>query len=112
VKPRRSSAIGKHQVVRAIAGDGSTPWPEKFSLGWLEGRKRDMGSAIFATQYQNDVELMKGDIFREEWFRFYEEQQEWELFEHRIGCDPAATREDVLLSGKKAETDYWTIVVG
>jgi predicted phage terminase large subunit-like protein len=108
----KNELAGKHQVIRAIAEDGSTPWPEKFSLEWLEGRKRDMGSAIFATQYQNDVELMKGEIFREEWFRLYEEQPEWELFEHWIGCDPAATRADVLLSGKKAETDYWTIVVG
>jgi predicted phage terminase large subunit-like protein len=108
----KNELSGKHQVIRAIAADDSTPWPEKFSLEWLENRKQQMGSAIFATQYQNDVELMKGDIFREEWFRYYEEQQEWELFEHWIGCDPAATRADVLLSGRKAETDYWTIVVG
>ncbi|MGQ0723262.1 MAG: phage terminase large subunit family protein [Candidatus Eiseniibacteriota bacterium] len=102
----------RHQVIRAIDSDGATPWPEKFSIEWLEERRRQMGSAIFATQYQNDVELMKGDIFREAWFRYYEEQQEWELFEHWIGCDPAATKAEVVLSGRKAETDWWTIVVG
>jgi hypothetical protein len=108
----KNELAGKHQVIRAIAADGTTPWPEKFSLEWLEERRRQMGSAIFATQYQNDVELMKGDIFREAWFRYYEVPPDWSRFEHWIGCDPAATRADVLLSGRKAESDWWTIVVG
>ena len=54
----------------AIAEDGTTPWPEKFSLEWLEERKRQAGSIIFNAQYQNDTSLMKGYIFRDEWFRF------------------------------------------
>jgi phage terminase large subunit-like protein len=108
----KNELAGKHQVIRAIAADGTTPWPEKFSLEWLEERRRQMGSAIFATQYENDVELMKGDIFREAWFRHYEVPPDWSRFEHWIGCDPAATRADVLLSGRKAESDWWTIVVG
>jgi predicted phage terminase large subunit-like protein len=29
-----------------------------------------------------------------------------------IGCDPAATSREALLQGKRAETDWWTIVVG
>ena len=108
----RNELAGSHQIIRAIAQDGSTPWPEKFSLDWLEERRRQMGSAIFASQYQNDTELMKGDIFREEWFRSYEEPPDWSLCDFWIGCDPAATKADVLLSGRKANTDYWTIVVG
>ena len=108
----KNELAGKHQVIRAIAEDGTTPWPEKFPLAWLEERRRQMGSAIFATQYQNDVELMKGDIFREAWFRYYEEPPDWSECEHWIGCDPAATKAEVVLSGRKAETDWWTIVVG
>ncbi|MFN8180153.1 MAG: phage terminase large subunit [bacterium] len=100
----------RHQVVRAIAPDGTTPWPEKFSLEWLEERRAQMGSAIFASQYQNDTELMKGNIFREEWFRFYEQPLDPAGFDYWIGCDPAATRADVL--GKASTSDYWTAVVG
>lgn len=102
----------KHQVIRAIEADGTTPWPEKFSLEWLEERRHQMGSTVFNTQYQNDVDLMKGNIFREGWFRFYETEPEWDRMEFFIGCDPAATRREALLSGGKAETDWWTVVVG
>ena len=102
----------KHQVIRAIEEDGSTPWPEKFSLEWLEERKRQSGSIIFNAQYQNDTSLMKGDIFREEWFRFYDTHPDWERMHFFVGCDPAATRKESILSRGKAEGDWWTIVVG
>ncbi|GJM43721.1 MAG: hypothetical protein DHS20C21_05630 [Gemmatimonadota bacterium] len=101
-----------YQVIRAIAEDGSTPWPEKFSLEFLEERKRQMGSTIFATQYQNDTALMKGTIFREEWFVPYEDAPDWAECDFYIGCDPAATRADVILSNRKATSDYWSILVG
>jgi predicted phage terminase large subunit-like protein len=102
----------KHQIIRAIEENGSTPWPEKFSLEWLQERKRQSGSIIFNAQYQNDTSLMKGNIFREEWFHFYEEQPDWESMHFFIGCDPAATRKESILSAGKAESDWWTIVVG
>jgi predicted phage terminase large subunit-like protein len=102
----------KHQIIRAIEADGSTPWPEKYSLALLEERREQMGSTVFNTQYQNDVELMKGNMFREEWFRFYEVEPDWDGMEFLIGCDPAATRREALLTGGKRETDWWTIVVG
>ena len=51
----------------------NTPWPEKFSLAWLEQRRRSMGTLLFSGQYQNDVEAMKGRIVRAEWLRFYDE---------------------------------------
>ncbi|MFN8179284.1 MAG: phage terminase large subunit [bacterium] len=100
----------RHQVIRAIAPDGSTPWPEKFSIEFLEEKKRQMGSAIFASQYQNDTELMKGNIFKEEWFRFYETPLDPKAVDYFIGCDPAATRADLV--GKASTSDFWTVVVG
>ena len=102
----------KHQIIPAIDSDGNTPWPEKFSLEWLKKRREEMGSILFNAQYQNDTKLMKGHIFKEEWFRFYEEEPDWDPMIFVIGCDPAATKRDAILSGKKANTDYWTIVVG
>jgi len=102
----------KHQIIRAIEEDGSTPWPEKFSLEWLEERRRQSGSIIFNAQYQNDTSLMKGNIFREEWFRFYDAHPDWERMHFFIGCDPAATRKESILSRGKTDSDWWTIVVG
>jgi predicted phage terminase large subunit-like protein len=108
----RNEYAGKHQIVPAIAPDGVTPWPEKFSLEWLEERRRQAGSTIFNAQYQNDTSLMKGHIFREEWFRFYDREPDWANMKFVIGCDPAATKREALLSSSKANTDWWTIVVG
>ena len=108
----RGEYAGKHQIVPAIAPDGTTPWPEKFSLEWLERRRRQAGSIIFNAQYQNDTSLMKGHIFREEWFRYYAREPDWSEMQFFIGCDPAATRREALLGRQKADTDWWTIVVG
>ena len=108
----RNEYADKHQVIPAVYPDGTTPWPEKFSLEWLEERRREAGSIIFNAQYQNDTSLMKGHIFKEEWFRFYDKQPDWDSMHFFIGCDPAATKWDAVLSPSKAESDWWTIVVG
>jgi len=108
----RNEYADKHQVIRAINPDGTTPWPEKFSLEWLEERRKQAGSIIFNAQYQNDTSLMKGHIFKEEWFRFYATEPDWDSLRFFIGCDPAATKRAALLSANKASTDWWTIVVG
>lgn len=45
-------------------------WPELWSLDSLEKERRDMGSAMFACSYLNDISgLMSGNIFRREWFQ-------------------------------------------
>ena len=101
-----------HQIIPAIYPDGSTPWPEKFSLEWLDKKRAEMGSIIFNSQYQNDTSLMKGHIFKEEWFRYYEKEPDWDSMSFFVGCDPAATKRDSVLSSQSANTDWWTIVVG
>ncbi len=102
----------KHQVIPAIDSEGATPWPEKFSLEWLEKKRQQMGSIIFNSQYQNDTSLMKGHIFKEEWFRYYNIEPEWDSMSFFVGCDPAATKREAVLSSRSANTDWWTIVVG
>lgn len=48
-------------------------WPEYWSLEALEAERRDMGSAMFACSYLNDISgLMEGNIFRKDWFRYYD----------------------------------------
>jgi predicted phage terminase large subunit-like protein len=39
-------------------------------------------------------------------------EPDWSKMDFFIGCDPAATSREALVQGKKAETDWWTIVVG
>ena len=44
-------------------------WPEQWPLDKLELERKDMGSAMFACAYLNDISgLMAGNIFKREWF--------------------------------------------
>jgi len=49
-------------------------WPEKCSVDFLLKKRRILGTIIFNTQYQNDVEAMKGKIFKIDWFKFFSPQ--------------------------------------
>ena len=42
---------------------GRTVWPEKFTFEWFMKKLEDAGKIIFNSQYLNDVEAMKGEIF-------------------------------------------------
>ena len=63
------------QVQMAINKKGDKEvslWEEKFSLETLKKIRAESGSIIFGMQYQNDVELAKGDIFKADYFRYYD----------------------------------------
>ena len=45
-------------------------WPEKFAVKFLLKKRKTQGSIIFNSQMQNDVQGMKGKIFKFEWFQW------------------------------------------
>ena len=110
-----------HLIIRSLV-DGVSAWPEKFSADFLEDVRKRRGSAVFNAQYQNDTEMMKGQMFQESWFRYWKRPPEWtdddgkkhRSFENSdawIGGDPAATKKEVILTVSKADTDWWTFAV-
>lgn len=57
-------------VLPAIKEDGTPLWPEKHTIGQLEAmRKAD--PETFAAQYMQSPMVATGNIFKREWFRFY-----------------------------------------
>jgi len=46
-------------------------WPDKFSVKFLLKKRKDWGTIIFNSQMQNDISLMKGEIFQYDWFIWY-----------------------------------------
>ena len=82
-------------------------WPEMWPLDKLEAERRDMGSAMFACSYLNDISgLMAGNIFRREWFadRYFTE----------LPSNPAGytwTMGVDLASSEKQRADYTARVV-
>lgn len=55
----------------ALQPDGSSLWEEKFPVRKLFQKRSRMGIIRFNAQFQNDTELMKGKIFKEEYFEYY-----------------------------------------
>jgi hypothetical protein len=55
-------------------GEQISFWPQKFSVEKLLEDKTNMGTIIFNAQMQNDTQAMKGVIFKERWFRYYDEE--------------------------------------
>jgi predicted phage terminase large subunit-like protein len=93
-----------HRVYRAITDTESGEqalWENKFSLALLKARRRDAGPAIFNSQYQNDVEMMKGSIFRPEWIRYYSSPAG--KLEKIMGIDLAIS--------EKESADYFALTV-
>lgn len=49
---------------------GKALWPERFSVDWLEAKRKDMGGPMFAALYMTDVSALGGSVFKESaWFR-------------------------------------------
>ncbi len=56
----------------AIKKDGTSLWESKFSIKKLKQKQQRMGLIAFNAQFQNETDLMKGKILKEEYFEFYD----------------------------------------
>ena len=82
-------AAGWPALIRpAIGSDGHALWPELWPISKLEAKRRELGTAIFNQQYQNDPSGMGGNIIRREWFRYVSAVPEGR---RRVGVDLAAS---------------------
>jgi predicted phage terminase large subunit-like protein len=110
----RDDYAGHSDVIDCFTDEDETEsqWPEKFPVSWLRTQREDLGTVIFNAQYRNNTDLMKGHIFKEEWFREYDVEPNWAEMLHFVGCDPAATKRAALSHADDGESDWWTIVVG
>jgi predicted phage terminase large subunit-like protein len=74
-------------------------WPELWPLDKLEQERRDMGSAMFACAYLNDISgLMEGNVFRRQWFQHFSHLPEGRSYTYKMGVD--------LASSEKESADY------
>ncbi len=52
-----------HQIIKALNEKNQSPWPEKYPPKFFLEKRKNQGLIIFNSQYQNDTEAMKGEIF-------------------------------------------------
>ena len=88
-----------------VTGEAEALWPELWPMEALEGERRDMGSAMFACSYLNDISgLMAGNIFKREWFKYFNPQDlAGRHLTWKMGVD--------LASSEKQAADYTARVV-
>jgi predicted phage terminase large subunit-like protein len=86
-------------AIREVDGAPEALWPEVWPLSLLHQEKADMGAALFACSYLNDVTgLMTGNVFRKDTFRYFDDLPEGHVYRIRMGVD--------LASSEKERADY------
>jgi predicted phage terminase large subunit-like protein len=79
-------------------------WPELWTLERLEAEREDMGSSLFACAYLNDISgLMAGNVFRRDWFQYFDTLDPDKYYRIRMGVD--------LASSEKERADYTARVI-
>lgn len=63
----------KQLLFRSHREDGSLLFPKVLSEEFLQGRKKDMGTALFLSQYENNPQALQGMMFKRQWFEIVEE---------------------------------------
>ena len=80
----------KHQKPIAL-------WPAVWPIKKLEAERRDMGSAMFACSYLNDISgLMTGNIFLRQWYdkHYFRELPRDKRYTYKIGVDLATSERE------------------
>lgn len=78
---------------KAIKDDGSLFFPQRLNHDFLDGAEKTLGSMLFANQYLNEVFPAKDAKFKKEWFKYYDELPNTELYTF-AHIDPAISTED------------------
>jgi phage terminase large subunit-like protein len=92
-----------HQVIKALNEQGRSPWPEKFPPTWLLKKRKNSGLLIFNSQYQNDTEAMKGEIFQYDHCQPIDDKDIPEDLKIFMGVDLAISKDE--------QNDHFAIVV-
>lgn len=104
------------KIYRAIdKATGKVLWWQRFTLAWMERKKRAMGTLSFNQEYLNDPIDEEARLYRPEWVQWYtrnelgydKEKHRWsfrgEPLDIYIGVDPAID--------EKEQSDYFAAVV-
>lgn len=87
---------------QALLPDGNPLWSAYWTKEKLEEKRREIGSAAFASEYMNEPMASEDRVFKEEWLEFYERHQLPAGLDVVMAVDPS--------TGKKTG-DYQGLVV-
>lgn len=96
-----------HQIIEGPDEKGRVPWPEKHPLEWFEEKKQTYGVIIYNSQYMNDTEAMKGEVFDYDDCQVIEDNKIPEDLRVYMGTDLAVSEKD-----KKLNAQFAIVVIG
>lgn len=83
-----------------------TPWPEKFSVDYFIQKRMRSGPSIFDSQYQCDIDSMRGDVFHRHWF------EHDEIFYDQLPAElPLWSGVDLAISLKKGSDKFAHVTI-
>jgi len=86
-------------IVPTEDGDRRALWPDLWPLHLLDEERLNMGSALFACSYLNDISgLMTGNVFQKSTFQYFDQLPAGRKYTVRMGVD--------LASSEKERADY------
>lgn len=101
IKPKSEGGKGWPHLVKAALTydeDHEHPvalWPEIWPVDKLVEERENMGSAMFACAYLNDITgLATGNVFRQEWFQYFDSLPEGKTYRVRMGVDLASSEKE------------------
>lgn len=96
--------ITRQALTEEPDGSLTSYWPEHWPVNLLVQKKIELGSALFACAFQNDISgLMSGNVFRHETFDYFDTLDPEQNYTIRMGVD--------LASSEKERADFTARVV-
>jgi predicted phage terminase large subunit-like protein len=87
--------ITRKALIEHEDGSLESYWPEHWPVDLLLQKKVELGSALFACAYQNDISgLMSGNVFRRESFDYFDTLDPDKHYTIRMGVDLASSERE------------------
>lgn len=87
--------LSRRALIEHDDGELESYWAEHWPVPVLLQKKIDLGSALFACAYQNDISgLMAGNVFRKDHFQYFDELPTDRSYTIRMGVDLASSEKE------------------
>jgi predicted phage terminase large subunit-like protein len=87
--------LTRKALIETDDGDLESYWPEHWPVETLLQKKIELGTALFSCAYQNDISgLMAGNVFRKEYFQYFDMLDPDKRYTIRMGVDLASSEKE------------------
>lgn len=86
------SKVVSAEIVDPVTQEVTSYWPEHWPIEKLRAKRIELGSALYACAYLNDISgLMEGNVFRSAWFQYFDDLPGGHDYTVKMGIDLASS---------------------